>query len=90
MMGVQWEIPKWKFVSGELDVTQVFSHPLNSVETEGGPDRLVTAFICLLFSPVSRRDNRITARDCRKLLLLSCLTGVVGLSGACTGCGTQQ
>lgn len=51
----------WKFVSSEFDVPQVSSHPLKSVETEGGLDTLMTAEgtfpICLLFSPVRQRDN---------------------------------
>lgn len=33
----------WKFVSGELDVPQVSSHPLKSLETEGGLDTPMTA-----------------------------------------------
>lgn len=33
----------WKFVCSEPHVAQVSSHPLNSVETEGGLDKLITA-----------------------------------------------
>lgn len=33
----------WKFVSDELDVPQMSSHPLKSMETEGGLNTLMTA-----------------------------------------------
>lgn len=33
----------WKFVCSETHVAQVSFHPLKSVETEGGLDKLMTA-----------------------------------------------